>query len=372
MAARNAGSRDIRKHIMFGVLFAAAVYLGIRFIAGIVGVLLMFSLVALFVIVLNPFVGWLERRKIPRPVSASLLAIIVLGLLFLGGWLAIPVAVEEMRELVSRLPGYLKRAERLMSARSPTGEAPALAATASQINEMIYDRLGPIVSRIGSYTMNAAEVIAGGLVVLISTIYILASPRPIAEGLVRFMTPEQAERFASVMQRVSVQMRQWALAMLAGMVAVFILAWLLLGPILHVPFAFVLALIAGLFEIVPTIGPVISAIPPTLLALTVDPTKALWVVVGFIIIQQIEGHLLIPLILGRGVSLHPASVVFAVVVMGWLLGVIGIFLAVPLCAVVKTLVDEFYPARQEPEQQQVTEQVEQIVSGKPEEEEPKE
>ncbi len=367
MASQAPSSREIRGHIVFGVLFAAGVYFAIRFIAGIVGILVLFSLVALFVIILNPLVVWLERKRIPRPVSASLLAVLVLGFGYLVAWLAIPPAVREVREFVNDLPGYVERVERLLAARSPTGESPAFSVSASQLSRMLYDRVGPILTRIGVYTMNAATLVASALIVLISVIYILASPRPIAEGFLRFLTPQQAERFSAVMQRVSAQMRKWAFAMAVGMVAIFALTWILLGPILHVPYAFVLALLAGLLEIVPTLGPVLAAIPPTLLALTVDPAKALWVVAGFVIIQQAEGNLVLPLILGRGVSLHPVSVVFAVVVMGWLLGIVGIFLAVPVVAVVKILLDEFYPSRMGSEQD-VTEQVEQIVSGQKEEE----
>ena len=99
-----------------------------------------------------------------------------------------------------------------------------------------------------------------------------------------------------------------------------------------------------------------------------DPAKAIWVAVGFMIIQQMESHLIIPLILGGGLRLHPVGVIFAVMVMGGLFGVVGIFLAVPTLAVVKILVEEFYLLPKEATREHnVSKKVEQTASGQPEE-----
>lgn len=360
MATQNMNPKQIRQLIIFGVLFAAGVFLAIRFISAIVEVLVLFSLVALIVIVLTPPVGWLERHKIPRPASAAIIALLVLAIVGLLAWLAIPLLVREARSLVSRIPSYASEASRFLA---PSGSHP-FPVKAAKISDMAVSKLGSVLSRIGSYTLGFAELVGSALVVFISVVYTLSSPRPIAEGLLRLLQPDQAERFTATMQKISGQMRQWAVSVLAGMAVVFVLVWILLGPILHVQYAFVLAFTAGVLEIVPTLGPILSAIPPTLIALSVDPMKALWVLVGFVVVQQIESHLIIPLILGRGVRLHPVSVVFAVVVMAWLLGLVGIFLAVPLCAVAKTLIEELYIApRETRSKEEVSEHVEQIVSG---------
>lgn len=358
--------REIRKLIVFGILFATAVYLAIKFIVTIVGVVVLFSLVALIVIVLNPLVGWLERRRIPRPLSAGVLALAALGLVGLLAWLAIPIAVREARDLISHAPQYASSVSRFLASKGlAASDAPV---RAEQISDIAFSKAGAVLSRIGAYTMSIAGLVASGLIVFISVIYALSSPRPLAEGLLRMLPPDGRGHFTDVMQQVSVQMRQWALSMIAGMAAIFVLTWILLGPILHVQFAFVFALLAGLLEIVPTIGPVASAVLPVLVALAQDPLKAVWVVVGFIIIQQVESHLIIPLILGRGVRLHPLTVVFSVVVMALLFGIIGIFLAVPVAAVTKTLVEEFYLKPREAGEKDLSEHVEQIVSGQTEEE----
>ncbi|HOP80728.1 MAG TPA: AI-2E family transporter, partial [Armatimonadota bacterium] len=96
------------------------------------------------------------------------------------------------------------------------------------------------------------------------------------------------------------------------------------------------------FEAVPTVGPIIAAIPPTLIALGEDPILALWVVIAYVVIQQVESQLIFPLVMSGQVELHPVSIIFAVLVMGGLFGIIGIFLAVPAAMLVKVLVYVFY------------------------------
>ena len=93
--------------------------------------------------------------------------------------------------------------------------------------------------------------------------------------------------------------------------------------------AFLFGVIAGLLEIVPVIGPLVAAVPPVIVALLQNPIMAIWVVIVFTGIQQAEGHLIIPLVMSKQLSLHPVTVIFSVLVMGGLFGIIGIFLASP-------------------------------------------
>lgn len=366
MQTQSTTTRDIKGLIVFGVIFAAAVYLSIRFIGAILGIIILFSLVALIVLILTPGVGWLERHKVPRPVSAGIMALVVLGTIGVVGWLVIPPAAREMKDLARHLPDYIAKTQKWLADRGGVIGTSTSSVNLSRVTEMLSTKTGPILSRIGTYTLSAVTLIVSAFVVFVSVIYTLASPRPIVEGALRLFGPDQSRRIADVIQKIALQMRHWAMAMGAGMTAIFALTWILLGLILHVPFAFLFSVIAGLLEIVPTIGPILSAIPPIVVTLASDPTKAVWIAVGFIVIQQIEGHLIIPLILGGGLKLHPVGVIFAVLVMGGLFGVVGIFLAVPALAVIKTLIEEFYLLPKG--EYDVSGNVEQIVSGQPDEE----
>ena len=93
---------------------------------------------------------------------------------------------------------------------------------------------------------------------------------------------------------------------------------------------------------IPNIGPVLSALPPLLITLAIDPMLAVYVLVLYIVIQQLENNLIVPLVMGQSLNLHPLSVTFTVLVMGALFGLLGAILAVPLCAVIKVCWEEFY------------------------------
>jgi predicted PurR-regulated permease PerM len=112
--------------------------------------------------------------------------------------------------------------------------------------------------------------------------------------------------------------------------------------LIGVPFALLLGIFSGLISFIPYLGALISVVLPVLLALISDPFSAVWVILAFIIIQQIEGNLLQPIVMSRAVDLHPALVIFAILVMGTLFGLIGVFLAVPLVAVLQVLVRELW------------------------------
>jgi predicted PurR-regulated permease PerM len=115
--------------------------------------------------------------------------------------------------------------------------------------------------------------------------------------------------------------------------------------VLGVPFALLLGLFGGLISFIPFVGAIVSAIPPVLLALTSDPILAVWVILVYTAIQQIESNLIQPIVMSHAVALHPAVVLFGLLVMGTLFGIVGLLLAVPLTATVQVLVRERWVER---------------------------
>jgi predicted PurR-regulated permease PerM len=138
--------------------------------------------------------------------------------------------------------------------------------------------------------------------------------------------------------------QRWFLGQLTAMtfIAVF---WAISLSIIGVPFALLIGIFSGLVSFIPYLGATISVVVPILLALVSDPFTVIWVVLAFIIIQQIEGNILQPIVMSRAVDLHPALVVFAILIMGTLFGLIGVFLAVPLVAALQVMVRELWVKR---------------------------
>jgi putative permease len=152
------------------------------------------------------------------------------------------------------------------------------------------------------------------------------------------------ERAEQILGLVLARLKAWAMGslILGGIVGT--LTWVGLY-FLDVPFTLVFAVIAGVGELLPTIGPLLSALPPMLVALANDPMQALWVALLFLAVQQLEDNLIVPLVMSRAVDIHPLSVTFMVLAMGTLFGVLGALLAVPSIVILKTLYQELYQAR---------------------------
>lgn len=357
MAENRLTAADLRRV----VLFAAFVYLAIRFIGTIAGIILVFGIVLLLSIILNPIVSWLERYKIPRALSTFALAAAALGLIWLFMWLIVPRLAEQFAGLAADSPAYLSSlqgwAER---------ELPDVAKRIPSPDVLIEEgvrRIGPLLGGLAGYAVSFANLLASMFVIFISTAFVLSNPRPIVQGFLALFPAKSRKKVIDTVQSISQQMKAWALGTIIGMLIVFTLTWIGLS-ILEMEAAFLFAVIAGLLEIVPIIGPIAAAVPPVLVALAQDPIFALWVALIFVIIQQLESNLIIPLVMGGQLKQHPLSIIFAVLIMGGIFGLVGIFLAVPIVATVKILITKFYiEPLMESEENRLPEETEQIISG---------
>jgi predicted PurR-regulated permease PerM len=200
---------------------------------------------------------------------------------------------------------------------------------------------GSTVSTAAGVGLTAANVISLGVVVFISTIYLVIRPEPWVEGFVSLFPAGWRQRTREVLQAMYQTVQRWFLGQLTAMtfIAVF---WAISLSVIGVPFALLLGIFSGLISFIPYLGALISIVIPVVLALISDPFMVIWVILAFIVIQQIEGNLLQPIVMSRAVDLHPALVVFAILVMGTLFGLIGVFLAVPLVAALQVLVRELW------------------------------
>lgn len=336
-----------RRDLAWAILFAAAVYLAIKFISQIADVIMIFSIILLAVTILSPAVTWLQKKRIPRSLSAGLMALLALSTLGLLLYLAIPPVLIQLREFARDLPSVVETFQnRIAHIAHKNPEFSSL--FPSRIKPDIGQITSPLIGGISTLTVSAAGVIAAAFLIFISTIYILAHPEPLISGILRFAGREYSGRVREAGIKLAAQIRSWGLGLAAGMFAIFLLTWIALS-IIGIKQAFLFAVIAGLLEAIPVLGPVISAIPPTIVALAQDPILVVWVIVAFIIIQQFESHILVPMIMSRQLALHPVTVIFFVLVMAGLFGIVGIFLAAPAAATAGVIYEELYLKNRERE-----------------------
>jgi predicted PurR-regulated permease PerM len=184
------------------------------------------------------------------------------------------------------------------------------------------------------------------VVIIITALYIAISPRPLTDGVLSIIPAERRELARGVMSRVAGSWRSWLLAMAIDM--------LVLGGLLYLgmlavglPFALGFAVFSALLTVIPNYGSIISAIPPILVGLSISPGKAALVLVVYVIVNQIEGNLILPLVMARTVNVHPAVVAIGVLVMAELFGLIGVIISIPLISLAIILVEELWIIPQE-------------------------
>ena len=157
---------------------------------------------------------------------------------------------------------------------------------------------------------------------------------------------KQEKKIANVVAKVENGLGRWVRGQLILSLIVGVLTYIGL-TILGIPFALPLALIAGIFEIIPIIGPIIASIPAILVGLTIAPFLGLAVASLFLIIQQLENNLIVPMVMSKVIGLQPPVVIVALLIGVKLAGIGGAFLAVPILVVVKIVVKEFMAQDQE-------------------------
>lgn len=201
--------------------------------------------------------------------------------------------------------------------------------------------ISSILSRASGYVVTIGSGIADFALVLVGAIFLATQPALYRRGVL-LMTPKRAEPVTEkAMDDATAALRGWMVGQLMSMTVVAALTWvglLLLG----VPAAGGLALIAGLLDIIPFVGPIIAGIPAVILAFTVSPMTAVWTIGLFLLVQQIQGNILQPLIQKHAVDVPPAVLLFAVVGAGTLFGFLGVLLAAPITVVVFVLVQRIY------------------------------
>jgi predicted PurR-regulated permease PerM len=320
-------------------------FLAWRFLAGIATAVLVLLVGLLLAVALSGPVEALHRRKVPRVVASVSIFLGILGVLALAGYLLLPVLAEQISQLIFALPysfsqvgDLLERATGRLGLPVGGGEGLSLSTLIGWGRRIVGGALG---------LFSSLAFLVFGLVVAVSVpLYLTASPEPAVAWTVRFFPPASRPRVREVLSEVRRSLLNWLKGRLLSMAAVGIL-WTVALYVIDIPGALFLGVLAGLLEFVPYVGPVISAVPPLVLAFAGNPWDALWVVLVYLAIQQVEGYLLTPLIEGRTTSLHPAVVIAAVAVAGAAFGFLGVLLAVPATVVVKVLVEEVWFRRLE-------------------------
>jgi predicted PurR-regulated permease PerM len=300
--------------------------------------LLLVYVATLIAIGLSPMVDTIERHplaaRIGVPRWGAILAIYLLlaAAVVSVGALVFPPLVEQARELWAAAPELLHRAQQWMIQRG-------LLSREITVREAVQQAPGAGTDAV-STVLGALWGIVGGVfgivTILIVAFYMLVDSANIVRTFVLAFPKTERSRVSAACGDVSTKVSAWLAGQLFLAIIIGSTAAIGLG-LMGVPYFYVLALIAGIGELIPIVGPLISAIPAIAVAFSVSPALALGVLVFFIVQQQFENHLLVPRVMSRQVGVSPVIVIIALLVGGSLLGIVGAVLAVPTAAILHVI-----------------------------------
>ena len=329
-----------------GIGLVFALLLGGYFVYKITGVVLAFLLTILLSIIVSAPVNYLHRRGLSRTWGMLAVLAAFAVALWIFGLAVVPAVEAQSSELVAAFPTLVNEALDLFNRlQGFFGLGASVSLDGGSLSELGRRALtGNAVSTAAGVGLTLATAASLGVVVLIATIYMVIRPEPWVEGFVSLYPAGWRPKTREILSELYHTVQRWFIGQLAAMtfIAVF---WAISLSLIGVPFALLLGIFSGLVSFVPYLGATISVVLPLLLALISEPFTAVYVIIAFVVIQQIEGNILQPILMSRAVDLHPALVVFAILTMGTLFGIVGVFLAVPLVAVVQVLVRELWVRR---------------------------
>lgn len=316
-------------------------------------------------------VNYLERFRVPRGIGAAIIVLGTLGIM-VGtlAWSA-PTLRSQSLELRQKFPEALDRVDRWLESRRSgifgsllTGSAAADSAVAVQtappgapaarvardttaagggsaLRRQIMSRLGGAQRFLFPFVTSTVTAIGAVLYLIFLAIYVGAEPNVYHSGVMHLFPHRSRKRAAEVLTAVGIVLRKWLVTQLIAMLAIGTVTTIVL-LVLGIPAALPLGIIAGFLEFIPTLGPVISAIPAVVMGFVDSPEKAAIVAIAYVGIQFLENHILIPLLMREGVDLPPALTIIAQALMAILFGFLGLLVAVPALAATMVTVKMLY------------------------------
>lgn len=325
-----------------------------RFIDGISGLIKFFSpflLGLLIALLINPMMMFIEKGfKFPRLVNILISYIIVFILLVASLQLIIPSLVNTLNTIINEIPTYIANITLLLSKYMPhTSLLNTIGFHLQQNLDSILKNLVEILSKFSSdlltYIFSITSILLNLLVGVILSIYMLFDKEKIAMGckklLYSSMSRKKASEIISFFRTSHDIFYHYIIGKLIDSLIIGVIAFIGFKFIVRIENSLFLALIVFLTNIIPYFGPFIGAVPPILMTLVYSPIKALWVAIFILILQQIDGNIIGPKVMGDQVGLSPLWIISAVLIGGSLFSIIGVFLSVPIAAIIKVYLEKY-------------------------------
>lgn len=310
------------------IVKVAVAVLGVWFLYQVQYVLGLLFVTILLTTALTPAVSWLQRHRVPRAFGVLILYLAAFLLVSLAVVLLAPLVVDEIGSISRNFPVYW---DRLMAGWA--GVDPRFHQTVQQALQSLESNFrqsaGSVFGLISSIFGNLLSFI----LVLVMTFYLLVQEDALKRAVQLVTPPHRRAYVGDLIERIQQRLSLWLRGVL--LLGVIIGALTMVGlRILNVRYFLVLALVAGILELIPYVGPALAAIPAVFFAVTESPWKGLAVLVLYWLIQQLENHLIVPRVMAKAVGLNPFVIIVVILTGATFAGFVGVLIAVPTAAAV--------------------------------------
>ena len=280
---------------------------------------------------LQPAVEYLVKNKIPHSLAVFLTYVGVLIIIVTLGTVAFTPMVNETIALLNNLPGYLESLSKI----------PELQILTKGLDEKIADQLSQVGGKAIETTLGAFSQAFMVLTVLVFTAYLLLDFENIRNLFIKLLPSTDRKDAKTTILEIENKLGHWLRGQILLMLIIGVVTTVGL-LILNVNYALSLGLIAGLLEIVPIIGPIISLIPALIVGFGESPIQGIGVIGLYIVIQQLENNIIVPKVMQRAVGFNPLVTMLAILIGGKIFGVVGALIAIPTTLVLTILIRTFY------------------------------
>lgn len=323
-------SADVARVFVMGMIF---LFLW-RFFWMVHSALFIVMLAILIAIVIHAPARRLARMGIPFRLALPLMVIVFVGSL-VGLMVAmVPEMMAQVRLLATQLPETLDQAQ--VWFRQQTGQGPE-----SQLERSLSAQVSGFISRFVPLAFNMITTLLGSFAIIVLATFFAAQPNVYRDLLLRFTPLETRDRWAQVYQEAGTNLRRWTLGKAVTMLGIGVVTYIGLS-LFKIPGALALAAFAALMEFIPNFGPTIAAAPAVVAAFAISPRTALYVAAFYFLLQQVQNAITVPLVERKAVSIPPAMLLVWQLMLAVGFGIMALFVATPLLAVISVAVRILY------------------------------
>ena len=320
---------------------AALIVLLMGFLWYIHEIVIIFFASLLLAALIEPFADWFSKKNIPRALSVLIVYVVLLTvviLVFLG---LTPIITEQFAQVTSNANSFSVEIEQTFAKLQTFSVQHGLSQDISKTIQGIEGAISQTSQSLFSTVKGFFGGLVTGLVILVLTFYMVAEGEKMQRYFKSLAPVEYQPYLSELMKKMQIKIGAWLRGQLFLGFVIGLVSYIGLS-LLNVRYALLLAVIAGLFEMVPYVGPIFSAIPAVMIAFTQSPTLGLIVLGLYVIIQKIENHLLVPKVMQKATGLNPIVSIIALLIGVKLGGIPGAFFAIPVAMMLTVLVEDLF------------------------------